>query len=165
MSKISQEYDRSAPLSKEILRYIVGKECKRRKSLCFAQSSMYLCSSPRVQANMEAILFVLVSWPFWCSRKCRVTVPWAASASNVLPSEDNCNFIVVMLLGFCANQGPNVWWIQTVILIQTNTEVMSPKEPNPEKNEITFRCIIKRCLFLRNRKCLSPLIQEDLVKN
>lgn len=101
MSKISQEYDRSASLSKEILRYmfkidIVGKECKRRKSLSFAQTSMYLCSSPRVQANMEAILFVLVSWPFWCSRKCRVTVPWAASASNVLPSEDNCNFIVVI---------------------------------------------------------------------
>jgi len=61
------------------------------------QATKYLCSSPRVHAYMEAILFVLVSCPFWWSRKCRVTVPWAASASSVLPSEDNCKFFVVKL--------------------------------------------------------------------
>lgn len=44
---------------------------------------------------MEAILFVLVSCPFWWNRKCRVTVPWAASASSVFPSEDNCKILVV----------------------------------------------------------------------
>lgn len=46
----------------------------------------YLCASPRVQAKIEAMLFVLVSPPFWWTLKWRVTVPWAASASMVLPS-------------------------------------------------------------------------------
>ena len=41
---------------------------------------------PRVQAKIEAIGLVEVALPFWCSRKWRVTVPWAASASTVLPS-------------------------------------------------------------------------------
>ena len=41
---------------------------------------------PRVQAKIEAIGLVEVGLPFWCSRKWRVTVPCAASASTVLPS-------------------------------------------------------------------------------
>lgn len=50
----------------------------------------YLCSRPRVHAKIDAILLVLVSCPFWYSLKCRVTVPCAASASNVFASDDNC---------------------------------------------------------------------------
>jgi hypothetical protein len=42
--------------------------------------------SPRVHAKIEAIGFVEVGFPCSCWRKWRVTVPWAASASTVLPS-------------------------------------------------------------------------------
>lgn len=35
---------------------------------------------------MDAIGLVLVGLPFWYSRQCRVTVPWAASA-YMHPSE------------------------------------------------------------------------------
>jgi hypothetical protein len=50
----------------------------------------YLWARPRVHANIEAILLVLVSPPFWWTLKCRVTVPWAASASTVFPSGHIC---------------------------------------------------------------------------
>ena len=43
-------------------------------------------ASARVQAKIEAIGLVEVGLPSWCWRKWRVTVPWAASASTVLPS-------------------------------------------------------------------------------
>lgn len=49
--------------------------------------------------------FVEVSFPFWCWRKCLVTVPWAASASMVLPSG------------------------------QTSTLVIIPRDPKPTKNQ------------------------------
>lgn len=49
-------------------------------------SSFARCARPRVHAKMDAMLLVLVSPPFWCTRKCRVTVPCAASASMVFPS-------------------------------------------------------------------------------
>ena len=64
-------------------------------------SSAARCDRPRVQAKIDAIGLVDVSLPCWCWRKCRVTVPWAASASTVLPSG--------------------------VI----RTDVISPSEPNP----------------------------------
>lgn len=67
----------------------MNKHIQNVKLILYSNKT-YLCSSPRVQAKIEAILLVLVSCPFWCSLKCLVTVPWAASASNVFPSEDNC---------------------------------------------------------------------------
>ena len=48
-------------------------------------SRIALCYNPLVQAKIEAIGFVEVSFPFCHSLKCLVTVPWAASDSK-LPS-------------------------------------------------------------------------------
>lgn len=70
------------------LTYIARILKQKMIKLC-VKEARNLCSKPRVHANMEAMLLVLVSCPFWCSRKCRVTVPWAASDSSVFPSEDN----------------------------------------------------------------------------
>ncbi|KAH3666083.1 hypothetical protein OGAPHI_004272 [Ogataea philodendri] len=64
-------------------------------------SSSPLLLRPLVQAKIEAIEFVEVSFPCWCCLKCLVTVPWAASDSKDLPSAE------------------------------TRTEVIRPKEPNP----------------------------------
>lgn len=84
----------------------------------------YLCSRPRVHANMDAILLVLVSSPFWYSLKCRVTVPCAASASNVFPSDDNYKRI-------CENNWQRQKKKEAQLTVITNTEVIKPREPNP----------------------------------
>jgi len=57
-------------------------------------SSLARCSRPRVQAKMLAMGLVLVLRPFWCSRKWRVTVPCAASASIVLPSGQTSTLVI-----------------------------------------------------------------------
>ena len=49
---------------------------------------------PWVQAKIEAIGFVEVALPCWCWRKWRVTVPWAASASTVLPSAERSTLVM-----------------------------------------------------------------------
>ena len=49
-------------------------------------SSLARCFRPWVQAKIEAIELVEVDSPRWCWRKWRVTVPWAASDSMILPS-------------------------------------------------------------------------------
>ena len=56
---------------------------------------------------------VEVSFPCWCMRKCRVTVPWAASASTVFPSG------------------------------QTSTLVIIPSEPNPTNHKGAFVQTVK----------------------
>lgn len=53
----------------------LARIAKQRMIKLRVKVARYLCSKPRVHANMEAMLLVLVSCPFWCSRKCRVTVP------------------------------------------------------------------------------------------
>jgi len=48
-------------------------------------SNLALWSKPLVQAKIEAIELVEVSYPFSCYLKCLVTVPWAASDSTTSP--------------------------------------------------------------------------------
>ena len=71
---------------------------------------------------------VEVSFPCWCMRKCRVTVPWAASASTVFPSG------------------------------QTSTLVIIPSEPNPTNHKGAFVQTVKpktpkKLVFWNQQQC------------
>lgn len=73
--------------------------------LCTLHSN-YLWARPLVQAKMDAMLFVLVSPPFWWTLKWRVTVPWAASASMVFPSGQTWNHTIIQWVNYivCVKQ-------------------------------------------------------------
>ena len=117
----------------------------RKNDYMYFNFNAYLCARPCDQAKIEAILLVLVSPPFWWTRKWRVTVPWAASASIVFPSGQTCTkFLLLQHACQICNRRKDRNIIKGYVWGEkqnsakgyksnTSIDVINPREPNPVK--------------------------------